>query len=422
MHIMEQAILYSIIEENKLKEILTAFQECLDLPIQVIDNNGTILQSCGKLNNFCTLFQKYLPSDDTCDKTHIKASKKALNLGETYIFSCHASLNHIVFPLQHNGTLLGSILVGPFLMDHPDSLLIQDIAKRYTIPTNALLELYDESNYIKVLTPKLVTQISKLIYFLFSNLIIESKQLMNISQEKFHQQSKINESIQRYKFDTQKPESSYPFEKEKELMTKVKTGNAQDAKGILNDLLGYVFFSEGNSIDVIKSRAIELCSLLSRAAIEGGAPKENILKINNNFLKTLTEIKDFEDLCFKLQEIVEVFTDSMFNITPTKNTELIKKAIGYIAENFSTNLTLDDVANYVHLNPSYFSSLFKQSTGSSFKEYLNMVRIEESKRLLSNTDYSVINIAVATGFENQSYYSKVFKKLTGLTPRQYRSI
>ena len=419
---MEQAILYSIIEENKLKEILKAFQECLDLPIQVIDNNGTILQSCGKLNNFCTLFQKYLPSDDTCDKTHIKASKKALNLGETYIFSCHANLNHIVFPLQHNGTLLGSILVGPFLMDHPDSLLIQDIAKRYTIPTNALLELYDEINYIKVLTPKLVTQVSKLIYFLFSNLIIESKQLMNISQEKFHQQSKINESIQRYKFDTQKTESSYPFEKEKELMTKVKTGNAQDAKGILNDLLGYVFFSEGNSIEFIKSRAIELCSLLSRAAIEGGAPKENILKINNNFLKTLTEIKDFEDLCFKLQEIVEVFTDSMFNITPTKNTELIKKAIGYIAENFSTNLTLDDVANYVHLNPSYFSSLFKQSTGSSFKEYLNMVRIEESKRLLSNTDYSVINIAVATGFENQSYYSKVFKKLTGLTPRQYRSI
>ena len=422
MHIMEQAILYSIIEENKLKEILKAFQECLDLPIQVIDNNGTILQSCGKLNNFCTLFQKYLPSDSTCDKTHFKASKRALNLGETYIFSCHANLNHIVFPLQHNGTLLGSILVGPFLMDQPDSLLIQDIAKRYTIPTNALLELYDEINYIKVLTPKLVTQISKLIYFLFSNLIIESKQLMNISQEKFHQQSKINESIQRYKFDTQKTESSYPFEKEKELMTKVKTGNVQDAKGILNDLLGYVFFSEGNSIDVIKSRAIELCSLLSRAAIEGGAPKENILKINNNFLKTLTEIKDFEDLCFKLQEVVEVFTDSMFNITPTKNTELIKKAIGYIAENFSTNLTLDDVANYVHLNPSYFSSLFKQSTGSSFKEYLNMVRIEESKRLLSNTDYSVINIAVATGFENQSYYSKVFKKLTGLTPRQYRSI
>ena len=78
------------------------------------------------------------------------------------------------------------------------------------------------------------------------------------------------------------------------------------------------------------------------------------------------------------------------------------------------------VANHVHLNPTYFSTLFKQSTGSSFKEYLNMVRIEESKRLLANTDYSIIDISLATGFEDQSYFSKVFKKFTGLTPKQYR--
>ena len=64
--------------------------------------------------------------------------------------------------------------------------------------------------------------------------------------------------------------------------------------------------------------------------------------------------------------------------------------------------------------------LFKKSTGSSFKEYLNMVRIEESKRLLSNTDFSIIDIAIAVGFEDQSYFSKVFKKFTGLTPKQFR--
>ena len=86
----------------------------------------------------------------------------------------------------------------------------------------------------------------------------------------------------------------------------------------------------------------------------------------------------------------------------------------------SGELTLEEVANHVHLNPAYFSSLFKQSTGSSFKEYLNMVRIEESKRLLANTDYSVIDIAVASGFGDQSYFCRVFKKYTGLTPRQYR--
>ena len=73
-----------------------------------------------------------------------------------------------------------------------------------------------------------------------------------------------------------------------------------------------------------------------------------------------------------------------------------------------------------HLHPAYFSSIFKQCSGSSFKEYLNMVRVEESKRLLSNTEYSIIDIAVACGFDDQSYFSKVFKKYTGMSPKQYR--
>ena len=189
---------------------------------------------------------------------------------------------------------------------------------------------------------------------------------------------------------------------------------------MLNDLLGYVLFSEGNSLDILKTRAIELCSLLSRTAIEGGAPTDTVLKLNNQFLQNLTKITSLEILCQKLQEIVEAFSESMFNYIPSKNNELIKKAMLYISENFSTPLTLEAVADQIHLHPAYFSSLFKQSTGSSFKEYLNMVRIEESKRLLANTDFSIIDIAMAVGFEDQSYFSKVFKKYTGLTPKQFR--
>lgn len=194
----------------------------------------------------------------------------------------------------------------------------------------------------------------------------------------------------------------------------------ENSKALLNDLLGYVFFAEGSNLDIVKSRALELSSLLSRAAIEGGATSDSILRINNQFLMEIQNIKTLEDLCYKLQETVEVFTECMFNYIPTKNNEITKKAIQYISRNFSHHPTLEETANHVHLNPAYFSTLFRQSTGSTFKEYLNMVRIEESKRLLANTDYSIIDIALATGFEDQSYFSKVFKKYTGLTPKQYR--
>lgn len=415
-----QPILYSIIEKRKLRELLETFYQCINLPIQVLDETGEVLDAFGDCHNYCKIFKHFLPKGESCTKLHSNASKLAMSLGETYIFSCHSNLNHIVFPLTNNNVLLGSILAGPFLMDEPDSLLLSDIGEKYSIPTAPLLEMYEEAGSLPVFEPAKVTYISRLLYYMCSGLVTDSRAQFNLNHNKLYQQSKINESIQMYKASPQVNSRVYPYEKEKALITKLKTGDTEQAKALLNDLLGYVFFAEGNNFEVVKSRALELSSLLSRAAIEGGATSDSVLKVNNQFLMSLQNITDLDDLCYKLQETIDVFTDCMFNYIPSKGNEIIKKAIRYISQNFSRNLTLDEVADHVHLNSAYFSTLFKQSTGSSFKEYLNMVRIEESKRLLSNTDYSIIDISLATGFEDQSYFSKVFKKYTGLTPKQYR--
>ena len=414
-----QTALYSIVSEQTIRSMAETFYACIHLPVQIINEEGKFLVSVGETPAFCRLFQKHLPASESCERLHVSASKKAVSLGEPYIFSCHAELNHIVYPLINKQTFLGSILVGPFLMDDPDSILISDISKHYQIPMDDALDLYDETRYLPVIEPGQVNHISHLLFYLFSNLITESRDELRMNNQKMLQQSLISESIQRYKNGTIKNDS-YPYEKEKELITQVKRGDVKEANAVLNDLLGYVLFSEGNSLDIIKTRAIELCSLLSRTAIEGGAPTDSILKLNNHFLKNLQQITSMDTLCYKLQEIVETFSESMFNYIPSRNSEIVKKAMLYISEHFNAPVTLEDVAHHVHLHPSYFSTLFKNSTGSSFKEYLNMVRIEESKRLLANTDYSIIDIAIATGFEDQSYFSKVFKKYTGLTPKQYR--
>lgn len=415
-----QPILYSIIENRKLRELLETFYQCINLPIQVLDETGEVLDAFGDCHNYCKIFKHFLPKGESCTKLHSNASKLAMSLGETYIFSCHSNLNHIVFPLTNNNVLLGSILAGPFLMDEPDSLLLSDIGEKYSIPTAPLLEMYEEAGSLPVFEPAKVTYISRLLYYMCSGLVTDSRAQFNLNHNKLYQQSKINKSIQMYKASPQVNSRVYPYEKEKALITKLKTGDTEQSKALLNDLLGYVFFAEGNNFEVVKSRALELSSLLSRAAIEGGATSDSVLKVNNQFLMSLQNITDLDDLCYKLQETIDVFTDCMFNYIPSKGNEIIKKAIRYISQNFSRSLTLDEVAEHVHLNSAYFSTLFKQSTGSSFKEYLNMVRIEESKRLLANTDYSIIDISLATGFEDQSYFSKVFKKYTGLTPKQYR--
>lgn len=413
--------IFTIVEKDKLTEILNAFHVCMKLPIQVLDERGAIIMSEGERSSYCSHVAPFLSPAESCRIIHADAGKRAMELGETYIFSCHANLNHIVFPLINRQTLFGSVLVGPFLMTDADSELIIDLYRHHpTIPANTLIELYEDASHLPVIEPATVTQISRLLYYLFSNFVSDAKQELIINSKKIHQQARINESIQMYKNMEPSSKDDYPYEKEKLLLTKVKAGDKQASSALLNDLLGYVFFAQGSSLETIKSRAVELCSLLSRSAMEGGAGTNQILKINNEFLKNIEKIKTLDALCYTLQESLDTYIECMFRQLPAKNSDVIRKAMKYIQEHFSEPITLEDIANYVHLNPSYFSSIFKQACGSSFKEYLNMIRIEESKRLLSNTDYSLINIAISTGFEDQSYFSKVFKKYTGITPRQYR--
>ena len=105
---------------------------------------------------------------------------------------------------------------------------------------------------------------------------------------------------------------------------------------------------------------------------------------------------------------------------PADGNLLIRKAETYITEHYGDDITLDDIAAQVDLNPAYLSVLFKKSTGQGFREYLNRLRIAVARRLLIETDDQIVDVASACGFNDQSYFTRVFKKSTGLTPKQYR--
>lgn len=417
--------LYTIVNSQKLQEILECLYSCLGLPIQALDESGDTLCGFGSSMPFCMQFKKLLQTApearSSCRDMHMKAARKAMELGEPYMFACHGNMNHIVFPLVNKVTLFGAILVGPFLMDAPDSMMLLDLAKRYSLSIEKTLALYESADSVAVITPEKATQISRLLSYTFSHLIPLSAQEMFDNRSKLVQQSRISKSIRMYKSEEDKAGQTYPYEKEKLLIRKVKERNVQEARRVLNELLGYVMFEGGSNLNIIRSRSIELCSVLSRAAVEGGANTEVALEISNNFLQELNSTRNQEDLCLKLQKTVEFFIESMFVQSTPKNTEVMKNAIQYITQNYNRPLTLEETAGHVHLNPSYFSTIFKQSCGSSFKEYLNYIRIEESKHLLTETNYSIIDIAVAVGFEDQSYFTKVFKKFTGLTPKCFRN-
>jgi two-component system response regulator YesN len=98
----------------------------------------------------------------------------------------------------------------------------------------------------------------------------------------------------------------------------------------------------------------------------------------------------------------------------------VKKAIAYVEEHYTSNITLEDVAQYGEISKSYLSMLFKQETGINFVTYLNQYRIEKGKKLLTDTNLKIYEIAEEIGFGSPYYFSKVFKELTGMQCKEYR--
>ncbi|MBE5990206.1 AraC-like DNA-binding protein [Lacrimispora xylanisolvens] len=100
----------------------------------------------------------------------------------------------------------------------------------------------------------------------------------------------------------------------------------------------------------------------------------------------------------------------------------IEEAAEYIYHNFGAPLTLNEVAEMIHMSPAYFSRKFKSVTGFGFKEYLTNIRIREAAQQLINTSKSVTDIALECGFGDGNYFGDAFKKIKGVSPRDFRKM
>lgn len=99
---------------------------------------------------------------------------------------------------------------------------------------------------------------------------------------------------------------------------------------------------------------------------------------------------------------------------------MINRATSYIHKNYNRELTLEEVAEYVHLNPYYFSKVFKQLTGATFIDFLTEVRITQAKKLMGQKELSIKEICYLIGYNDPNYFSRVFKKVVGQTPSEYK--
>ncbi|WP_179232624.1 AraC family transcriptional regulator [Paenibacillus rigui] len=99
---------------------------------------------------------------------------------------------------------------------------------------------------------------------------------------------------------------------------------------------------------------------------------------------------------------------------------VLDRAQSYIRDRYTEDLSLEEVADFVHLNPHYFSKVFKQQVGATFIDFLTGLRIEKAKELILSGERSLKEVCFEVGYKDPNYFSRVFKKVTGVTPTEYR--
>lgn len=162
--------------------------------------------------------------------------------------------------------------------------------------------------------------------------------------------------------------------------------------------------------------------LLVRHAMENGIVderREAIFLACENAIKGAWEpLQGFE----RVYQVAKEYIAEQQALIEQAGYNPVKKARDYIQLNYAGSISLDSVAEAVGISAAYLSRVFKEISGIGFNEYLTNVRLEESKRLLSDTKLPIHEVAVQVGYFDEKYYSKLFKKTFGIKPTEYRRL
>ncbi|HCT90005.1 MAG TPA: hypothetical protein DF613_01285, partial [Lachnospiraceae bacterium] len=171
-----------------------------------------------------------------------------------------------------------------------------------------------------------------------------------------------------------------------------------------------------------KNRAISLITLASRAAIEGGISAENALTVSESYICMTESMKTAEQVEAVMREAEYKLVDMV--VEETKKDELphplVAKVKDYVFRNLQSEIKVSDMAGNFCVNADYLSSLFHKSTGKTITRYVLEEKVKAAKSMLIYTTNTLQEIAFVLNFSSQSHFSTVFRKFTGLTPKEYR--
>lgn len=212
------------------------------------------------------------------------------------------------------------------------------------------------------------------------------------------------------------------FEKITELFTAIKNADIEFSNRIINEVFISLKGKGSISLNHLKLVVIEMINKLTKVTLEYGGDVTEIF--GKDFLHlSLFNFDTPEEISNKIGELIKKEIDFIIDKRQRTNRNFIEKAKEYIKNNYMLeDLDLGIISEHIHVSSAYLSRLFKQVTGETCIEFTNKIKINQSKKLLKETNLKLYEIAYKVGYSDAQYFSTCFKKYEGISPTDFRDL
>lgn len=214
-------------------------------------------------------------------------------------------------------------------------------------------------------------------------------------------------------------EGDYPEKTEELIFQMVLKGDVSGVREQASIFFDWMLDNYPDYLDCIRLKVLELIMRAEKDAFCNGGINYGFL-YRKDYLSEMLQSNSYDEIRnWLLNKIIDV-TKHMANRKKNQSENIAAKAISYMTQNFRKEVSLEDVAKEVNINPYYFSKRFKEETGVNFIDYLTGIRIKKAKELLENPQLSIKEICIKAGYTDPNYFSRIFKKIENITPSEYR--
>lgn len=359
----------------------------------LIDKNGHLVKP-EHVNWPCEAY--FCKHKRTCNRDHRLILREAIRWGGLFIYMCHHDMTLWCVPVIHDQEVYGAILAGFVKISDEDD----DTAD------NPLLCRPAEVN----------RQAQALLDLLVRTKNTDGRFLSTIQKQRVAQRG-IAESIQKKKAKHEFGREVL-YRKQNQLLGAIKISDIKTVRQYLNDVLGEIYLESLNNLGLLKFRMLELFVLISRTLLEMGVSHTEFYNLNVRYVKESEELDSIDDFSIWISDVINELVTKI--LSTRKRNDKIFKALDYIQYNYSRHITPAEVASVVALSESRFFHYFKERMGVTFTRHVNYLRVEKAKEYLASYPYSISEIVYRLSFYDQSYFTKVFKGFTGITPKEFR--